>query len=169
LLLIFSVLATAAFFSIAVAEPLHPASAEPHAVLHVRGIVAHPLVLGMSDLAAMQRASVNVAGQKGAKILYQGVPLFEVLSRAGIPDGTSPRDTRNTLYVTVTAADGYRVVFALAELDPGFSDRTVLLADRRVGQPLTSREGPLRIVVPGEKLHARWVREVQSLDLERAK
>jgi hypothetical protein len=45
----------------------------------------------------------------------------------------------------------------------------VLLADRRDDQPLASREGPFRIVVPGEKLHARWVREVQSLDLERAK
>lgn len=167
-LLILSVLITAAFFSTAVAQPVPSAPAQGRAVLRVIGAVDHPLVLGMSDLDAMHHVSANV-DKNGVKAVYKGVPLFEILSRAGIPAGTPPRDTRNTLYVTVTAADGYRVVFALAELDPGFSDRTVLLADRRDDQPLASREGPFRIIVPGEKLHARWVREVQSLDLERAK
>jgi DMSO/TMAO reductase YedYZ molybdopterin-dependent catalytic subunit len=167
-LLILSVLITAAFFSMAVAQPVPSAPAQARAVLRVSGAVDHPLVLGMSDLDAMHHVSANV-DKNGVKAVYKGVPLFEILSRAGIPAGTPPRDTRNTLYVTVTAADGYRVVFALAELDPGFSDRTVLLADRRDDQPLASREGPFRIVVPGEKLHARWVREVQSLDLEWAK
>jgi DMSO/TMAO reductase YedYZ molybdopterin-dependent catalytic subunit len=167
-LLVLGVLITAAFFSMAVAQPVPSVPAQARAVLRVSGAVDHPLVLGMSDLDAMHHVSANV-DKNGVKAVYKGVPLFEILSRAGIPAGTPPRDTRNTLYVTVTAADGYRVVFALAELDPGFSDRTVLLADRRDDQPLASREGPFRIIVPGEKLHARWVREVQSLDLERAK
>jgi hypothetical protein len=54
----------------------------------------------------------------------------------------------------------YRVVFALAELDPGYTDRVILLADRADGQPLDSKTGPFRIVVPGEKRMARWVRQV---------
>jgi hypothetical protein len=49
----------------------------------------------------------------------------------------------------------YRVVFALAELDPGYTDRVILLADRADGQPLDSKTGPFRIVVPGEKRMAR--------------
>ena len=35
----------------------------------------------------------------------------------------------------------------------------VLLADHRDGQPLSTAEGPLRLVVPDEKRHARWVRQ----------
>ena len=66
------------------------------------------------------------------------------------------------LYLLVEAADGYRVVFALPELDPAFTERMVLLADHRDGQPLTTTEGPLRLVVPDDKRHARWVRQVGS-------
>jgi len=68
----------------------------------------------------------------------------------------------------VEAADGYRVVFAVAELDPASTDRVVLLADRRDGKPLVGAQGPLRIVVPDEKRHSRWVRQVISLKLRRA-
>ena len=68
-----------------------------------------------------------------------------------------------TTYVLVTAADNYQTVFAVAELDPGFTDRVIFLADQRDGKPLSSTEGPLRIIVPGEKRHARWVRQVTTL------
>jgi len=41
----------------------------------------------------------------------------------------------------VEAADGYRAVFALAEFDPDFTDRVILLADRRDDYPLSSKRG----------------------------
>ena len=72
------------------------------------------------------------------------------------------------LYLLVEATDGYRVVFALPELDPAFKDRAGLLADRRDGQPLAAAEGPLRLVVPGEKRHARWVRQALSGTIRQA-
>jgi hypothetical protein len=43
-----------------------------------------------------------------------------------------------------------------------------LLADRRDQQPLSSREGPLRFIVPGEKRQARWVRQVTAVTIRRA-
>jgi hypothetical protein len=46
-------------------------------------------------------------------------------------------------------------VFPLAEFDPGFSDQVILVADRRDGQPLNSREGPRRLIVPRDKRPAR--------------
>jgi hypothetical protein len=49
------------------------------------------------------------------------------------------------------AADGYRVVIALPELDPGFTDKQILLADKRETHPLNDKEGPYRIVIPDEK------------------
>jgi len=53
------------------------------------------------------------------------------------------------------------------EIDPAFTDLTFLLADRRDGQPLDQFEGKLRIVVPHEKRHARWVRQVVALSIRR--
>ena len=67
----------------------------------------------------------------------------------------------------VEASDGYRAGFALAELDPAFTDRVILLADHRDGKALAAKEGPLQIIVPGEKKHARWVRQVIRLKVGR--
>lgn len=44
-------------------------------------------------------------------------------------------------FLVVDAADGYRAVFALPELDRAFTDRIILLADRREGKPLAEKEG----------------------------
>ena len=67
-------------------------------------------------------------------------------------------------YVVVGAADHYRALFALAELDPGFTDRVVLIADSRDGQALGANAGPYQLIVPGDKREARWVRHVTDVD-----
>jgi hypothetical protein len=36
----------------------------------------------------------------------------------------------------------------------------VLVADRRDGNPMNQDEGNLRLILPHEKRHARWVRQV---------
>jgi len=41
----------------------------------------------------------------------------------------------------------------------------IILADHRDGKPLDAHEGPLRIVVPGDKRGARWIRGVTSLEV----
>jgi hypothetical protein len=66
-------------------------------------------------------------------------------------------------YVLVTARDGYRAVFSLAELEPTLGNRKVLLVDRCDGQALGDDDGPLRLIAPEESRPARWVRQVQSI------
>jgi DMSO/TMAO reductase YedYZ molybdopterin-dependent catalytic subunit len=61
------------------------------------------------------------------------------------------------------ASDGYRVAFALAELDPGTGDTQVLLAHRMNGAALDGEVGPLRLVVPKDKRPARWIRQLSTL------
>jgi hypothetical protein len=63
----------------------------------------------------------------------------------------------------VEAADGYKVVYALAELDPAFASREIILADKRDGKPLDAKEGPFRIVAPGDKRPARWAHQITTL------
>ena len=86
-----------------------------------------------------------------------------MLRLAGVTLGEQLRGKALTTYLLVKAADGYQVIFALPELDPGFAGRVIFLADRREGQPLSTTEGPFRIIVPGEKRHARGVRQVTTL------
>ena len=67
-----------------------------------------------------------------------------------------------TQALLIEASDGYKVVFALAEIDPGFATREILLADKRDGKPLDEKQGPFRIVAPGDKRPPRWIRQITS-------
>jgi hypothetical protein len=97
---------------------------------------------------------VQVHEHAGMVAIYACVLLRDIVALAGVPLGEQLRGDRLALYVVVEAADGYRVVFALPELDAAFTNRVVLLADRRDEQPLHTAEGPLRLVIPAEKRHA---------------
>jgi hypothetical protein len=56
---------------------------------------------------------------------------------------------------------------ALWDGHPDFIEREIVLADKRDGKPLADAQGPLSLIVPGEKVHARWVRQVKSLEIVR--
>ncbi|HLH16612.1 MAG TPA: molybdopterin-dependent oxidoreductase [Bryobacteraceae bacterium] len=129
------------------------------------GTARPPLALTMEQLAAMPRVSVRVQTHDGQEHTYEGVPLAEILKRAGQPSGEDLRGKLLSRYVLATAHDGYRVVFALPELDPAFTDARALLADRVDGKPLAAPEGPLRIVIPAERRPARWVRMVEKIEI----
>jgi hypothetical protein len=75
--------------------------------------------------------------------------------------------TDHSFCVLVSAADGYKVVFSMGELDVGLRERSILLADHSDGQPLDPREGPLRLIVPDEDLQSRSVRRVTSISVRR--
>ena len=151
----------------AVAGPDEGRRDEPEPVLEpgvvVRGEVEKPLRLTAAELAAMPRRMVLVKDRDGQETRFEGVAVGDVLARAGAKLGERLRGQAHAAYLLVEAADGYRVVFALPELDEAYTDRVVLLADHRDGKPMTAPEGPFRLVVPGEKKHARWVRMVGTL------
>lgn len=66
-------------------------------------------------------------------------------------------------YASSPAKDGYRVVFALAEFDPEFSDNPIIVADKRDGKPLLDPRGPFRIMAPHDKKAARGIRMLTRL------
>jgi DMSO/TMAO reductase YedYZ molybdopterin-dependent catalytic subunit len=138
------------------------------ALLRVEGLVEHPLSLSADELGRLPRQTVEAKEHDGKLARFTGVTLTEVLKAAGAPLGDKLRGPQLSKFLLVAAADGYRAVFALPELDPGFTDAVVLLADRRDGQPLAAGEGPLRLVVAHEKRQARWVRQVKALSVLQA-
>lgn len=137
----------------------------PNAKLTVGGDVPKPLVLSDTDLAAFGEQTVNLTDEKGNPVSYSGVPVAAILAKAGAPLGKDLHGANMAIGVIAKAPDGYRVLFPLTDFDPAFSDRTVLLVDRRDGKTLDPHEGPFRLVVPGDKRHARWVRGITSLDV----
>lgn len=137
--------------------------------LEVSGDIHAPLVLGAADLAALPHAKVSVSDEHGTRVVYEGVPALEILRRAGAPLGKELRGPNMTMCVVAGGSDGYQAVFALAEFDPGFTDQVILVADNRDGQPLNSREGPLRLIVPSDKRPARWVRTLTTLRVKNAR
>lgn len=144
------------------------ASVSAAQVLNVGGEVAHPLKLSAADLAKLPRQTVSAKDHDGKTASFEGVALVEVLRLAGVEFGEKLRGKSLALFLVVEAADGYRAVFALPELDPAFTDQTIILADRRDGKSLSEAEGQWRIVVPNEKRQARWVRQVVTLTVRRA-
>jgi glucose/arabinose dehydrogenase len=116
----------------------------------------------------LPRKTVKVNGPKDRSATYEGVPLAELLGLAGVKLGKELRGPRMANYLLVEAADGYRVVFALPEVDPQRTDNVILLADRCDGKPLDGKEGPYRVIVPHERTHSRWIRQVTRLEVQTA-
>jgi hypothetical protein len=121
-----------------------------------------------AQIASSPHVTVNVKDHD-VPAQFEGVPLATLLSSAGIQLGDKLRGPRLTEVVTVEASDGYKVVFTLAEVDPAFATREIILANKRDGKPLDAKEGPFRIVVPGDKRPARWVRQVTVLRISSPK
>jgi DMSO/TMAO reductase YedYZ molybdopterin-dependent catalytic subunit len=135
--------------------------------LTVRGDIAAPLALKAEDLAKMPRETVTIPDQDGTKVSYEGVPLREILKRAGVPLGKELRGKALSSYVLAKAHDGYQVVFSLGEVDEAFGNEAIMVADKRDGKPLFGYQGPFRLVCPNDKAGARSVRMLETLEVVR--
>ena len=131
----------------------------------------HTAAIDTSELHKLPRVEARTTDphDPGKEIIYSGNPLVQVLKAGGLLLDSGMADIRETVTMTVLieGTDGYRAAFSLAELDPELIDRVVLLADTKNGQPLPAREGPFRIIVPGEKRPARWVRQVKAVTVRK--
>jgi len=130
----------------------------------VGGAVSMPLTITAADLEKMDRTTIHVVNPHSHKgETYEGVPLAALLKQAGVPQGEQLRGRWMATCVVAEAADGYRVAFSIAELDSGFLDSDVIVADTLDDQPLGPDEGIFKLVAPHEKRPARWVRMLKSL------
>jgi len=120
--------------------------------------------LSAAQIAALPHVTISTKDHDTVA-QFEGVAVSAVLALAGVQLGSTMRGPRLAEALLVEAADNYKVVFALAEFDPDFTGREILLADKRDGKPLDAKEGPWRIVAPGDKRPARWIRQVTSFKI----
>lgn len=123
------------------------------------------LPLDAASLAPLPRASADLTAH-GKTSRCDGVWLADLVAAKGLPSGEAVRGPALSILIRAEAADGYRVVFALSEIDRRLGNKPVLIADRCDGKPLPADDGPLRLVVPGEARAARSVKQLRALSIQ---
>ena len=111
-------------------------------------------VLTLAALRALPPVEITLAGRDGDARLA-GPILWRV---AGAGADADPHAVVHEV-VRVTGADGYAAPVAMAEIAPAFEGKPIILAVTRNGAPLAR---PL-LVVPGDHLHGRDVRDVVAI------
>ena len=134
-------------------------------VIKVTGEVATPLTIAMQDLQAYKQTIVNRKDKEGKDHIYKGVLINDILQKAGATLGENLKGLNLTKYVLAEASDGYKVTFALTELDKAFTDRAIIITTNVDGKALPTNEGPFRIIVQDEKKPARCIRQLISLNV----
>ncbi len=129
--------------------------------MSIHGMVNHPYTLTYNDLMAlpmkqqyesMMCISNEVGGPYMSNAKWEGVPLVDLLNRAGIQAGASK--------VVLTAVDDYSDSIHLVKaLEP-----TTLVAVRMNDTTLPQGHGfPARLLVPGiyGMKHVKWINEIE--------
>ena len=138
-----------------------PAAAQ---VLALKGPEGQTRTLSATELSALPHQSLTMTDH-GHTRTYSGVPVSALTALIGAPQGETLHGKAMADVVVISAADGYRVSLGLAETDPGISPEPIIVADRADGAPLDAHEGPLRLIVGGDKKPARSARQVQSIEV----
>jgi len=137
-------------------------------LLTIDNKVPAAISITQEDWAKLPRATVMAPrGHSKEKVQFEGVPLKAVLEKAGVLNADKPLHGKQLLqYVVVSASDGYRVLFSLAELEEATgATANVLLADKVDGKPLGEKEAPLQLVVPSDKRPERFIRMVTGISV----
>ena len=123
----------------------------------------------MEDLSKMKHIPVTMKDRDGSLRHYSGVAIADILQTAGATVGKELHGENLAKYLLIKCADGYEVVFSLAELDSSFTDRQIALVYEYEGKPLAATQGPFRLIVPGEKKPARSCMQVTDIVVRFAK
>jgi hypothetical protein len=110
-----------------------------------------------ASLLGEGRREVRIDDGKGGATVYRGLPLLEVLEEVGL-DSKNMDAARKTAAAIVQAVgrDGYAVVFSVGELLAHRGDPRVYLAAATASGSLSERDGPMRLVVVGERARSAY-------------
>lgn len=144
-------------------------AAGPSASVVVSGAVDKPTVYTAARLAALPQVTqtdVFASGTTPQTHTWTGPTLWNVLDATGLQARPGVKNDLLDRYVLATGTDGYRVVYALGELNPAFGNRPDLVATQEtvVGKtaPLTG-DGLARVTAPGDVKGGRYVANLASL------
>jgi DMSO/TMAO reductase YedYZ molybdopterin-dependent catalytic subunit len=129
-------------------------------------VSVEPLSFNVEALKKMEVVELRLM-ERGATSTYRGVPLRVVLEGPS-QDAASMARLRALAdsVLLVRATDGYQVAVSAVAVAMDPKGERYLLAWEHDGKPLGDA-GPIRLVVPGDPQHVRWIRNVSGIDLIR--
>ena len=146
---------------------LPAAQAESPTPFQVAGAVAKPRTWTAAQLPKELPTAVQTISytRKGAAHTAHAVPLWAVVQSE--QPQINPQIKRHLLQfvASVRGRDGYTVDFTLGEISPDFGADPVWVAWDEDGKPLPEDDGPVELLVPGDKRAARWVHGVSAITL----
>jgi len=129
-------------------------AAEPP-VLRVPG--AADRTVTPASLLGRGRMDVRVETGDGDAVVYHGLPLLEVIENAGVETRTMAGQRKTAPAIVVaTSRDGYTVAFSMGELLMHRSDPHVFLVAESAAGPLPENEGPVRLMVLGDRARSAY-------------
>ena len=136
------------------AAPLLAAPAAPP-VLRMPGKPDHPVT--PESLLGRDQSDVRMEDSEGNTTVYHGLPLLEVLEKAGLDVKSMAGERQYAAgVVLVKARDGYTVAFSVGELRAGRSNPRVFLVSETSMDPLPENEGPVRLIVYGDPVRSAY-------------
>ena len=136
------------------AGPLLAAPAAPP-VLKVPG--KGDVSVAPQSLLGATATDVRMEDTQGNVTIYHGRPLLEVLEKGGLDVKTMGGEREAAASVIVIAArDGYTVVFSVGELTASRGNPKVFLVSDQDGEPLPDDQGPVRLVVYGDRVRSSY-------------
>jgi hypothetical protein len=151
--------------AVAAAQQMEHSAPSPSTHLTIKTYDGKTLTLSPEELAALPHKSVSVFNAHGkANETYSGVPLADLLGKVGVPLGESVRGKLFLTGVVASGADGYGVLYSLAEVDPSIHTGDVIVADSVDGKKL-DKDGAFKMVSSEERRPARWVRNLASISV----
>ncbi|UII26339.1 molybdopterin-dependent oxidoreductase [Fulvivirga maritima] len=122
--------------------------------------------VSLEDLESLPQVDKQLTGHDKKAHAYHGVLLKDVLELIDVNFEKSNIKGNLTKYILVDALDGYKVIYSVTEVDPQFKDEAVFIAYQADNKSLPEHVGPFQMIVPGEKKHARWIREIKSINVK---
>ena len=147
--------------------PLAPLATGLAQSLELIGEKGTAKTLSPAELSALPQTDVTVTDKDGAKMVFRGPTLRSLVTLVGAPTGHDFRGPNMLIAIVAEASDGYKAAYMLAEVDEGFGNKNAILELTQDGNALPEKDGPFRVVMPGEEHRARWIRMVHRLRLVR--
>ncbi len=130
-------------------------AADPPPVLKMPG--ASDRTIAPESLLGKSSRDVRVEQGSGDVTIYHGAPLLDVLEKNGleVKSMASEQATAATV-VLVSGRDGYTVVFSVGELRMERANPKVFLVAESAAGPLPDNEGPIRLIVYGDRARSAY-------------
>jgi hypothetical protein len=122
-----------------------------------------PRFLERADIDKLRHVHFRAKDPGGKTAVYSGVLLKDLLENLGFSFARERTDSILGSYIVVQTVSDRRALFSLTELDAAVTGKHVVFADAKNGKPMTSPEGPFRIVIPEEKEPVRWLQQVWAV------